>query len=642
MTHFFVLATRTNCLRICLPVARLYHAGRARSVNTAIAQSLRKSKGPPILASKSSDHRQKPGSGYGNSVRERKDGFSSPSTARSSGSSSRDSISSRVNENRGRGVVIRRGIKPIKSNRDLARKKPNPAGPKPIYGKNAGKLRHQRTLLDEEEPRSNGFGGTPNSRSNERRSRDSKAEPKRFQGRNEDFRDRNHRDDSSRREWAPRPMELQSGSAKRTGGRRVGAPPPIMERIPKRSPMGSPSSIREHGLFPEIERQARSIDEGPAKRTATSADDVPKLSIRWTNETPRDENAPSSGPRIKKAIDSRIPLSIPYTTPASEFLYGTSVVEAALTSQRVPRRQCYKLYVYTGENRERISVDRDADLEILAQKNNVKVSQVHGDGLRLMDKMSGGRPHNGYILEASPLPRLPITRLGGVIDEVGRNGFEVTVDHQSREDAAINGTADFIHLPRSRSGKQPMILLLDSIKDPGNLGGIIRSASFLGVSAVAISTRNSASFTPVVLKASAGASENMTLFSINKPEGFIQDSREAGWKIFAAVAPSTSEDAYRSRKLISTDDLEDSLKQTPCILMLGGEGEGLRPNLKRKADSEVYIPGHTGRANVDSLNVSVAAGMLCKSFLGRSDGRASSSAAGGGTKDRLKSSSDLF
>ena len=83
------------------------------------------------------------------------------------------------------------------------------------------------------------------------------------------------------------------------------------------------------------------------------------------------------------------PLSIPYTTPASEFLYGTSVVIAAMLSSR---RKLYKLYIYDGENREA----RDQDLKIrkMAVERGIVAEKVAGDWLRLMDKMSTGRPHN--------------------------------------------------------------------------------------------------------------------------------------------------------------------------------------------------------------------------------------------------------
>jgi 21S rRNA (GM2251-2'-O)-methyltransferase len=329
----------------------------------------------------------------------------------------------------------------------------------------------------------------------------------------------------------------------------------------------------------------------------------------------RDERSATSGPKFTQVADSRIPLSIPYTTPASEFLYGTSVVEAALSSRREPRRKLYKLYIYNGENRE--DPDQDARLERLARRSGVDVVRAGNDWLRVMDKMSAGRPHNGYILEASPLPRLPVTSLGQLTTVDGQDGFEVSIDHQSREEAAVNGTSNFIKIPRSRHGRKPLVLLLDSIVDPGNLGAIIRTSAFLGVTAIAISSRNSASFTPVVLKASAGASEDITLFMVNKPAGFVVDSKNAGWKVFAAVAPAKKHDPAMPISL-STDQLNDPLSEDPCILMLGSEGEGLRWNLRSKADADLYIEGSNQSHNVDSLNVSVAAGILCTTFLKRS------------------------
>jgi 21S rRNA (GM2251-2'-O)-methyltransferase len=350
------------------------------------------------------------------------------------------------------------------------------------------------------------------------------------------------------------------------------------------------------------------------------------------------EDVRSASPRM---VNDRLPLSIPYTTPASEFLYGTSVVEAALRTRREPCRKLYKLYVYQGENRES-GGGRDA-IERLAKKINVPIV-YHTDSPRLLDKMSAGRPHNGYILEASPLPKLPLISLGSLTTD-GAPGFMVNLDHQSREEAAINGTSPFIPLPSSPKGqsRKPLVLLLDSILDPGNLGGIIRTASFLGITAIALSTRNSAPLSPVVLKASAGASETITLFSVSKPAGFIADSQRAGWKVYAAVAPRSppaqGPQGHRPRRspslrrptspsvpeipAITTDDLvlDNPLDRDPCILMLGNEGEGLRWNLRGKADVEIAIAGSGAhRDGVDSLNVSVAAGVLCWAFVSRVGG----------------------
>jgi 21S rRNA (GM2251-2'-O)-methyltransferase len=370
------------------------------------------------------------------------------------------------------------------------------------------------------------------------------------------------------------------------------------------------------------QRNTESLDSRPNYRTARESQGAQDFGRDWHRSSRVDEqgsrhnshgkDSNTGQPTITRTRDDRLPLSIPYTTPASEFLYGTSVVEAALRSHRNPRRKLYKMYIYSGENCE--NSERDAIIERLARENGVNVQYVGADWLRIMDKMSGGRPHNGYILEASPLPRLPVTSLGALTSQNNKSGVIVSLDHQSREEAAVNGTSNFIPLPQDRLGRKPFVLLLDSIVDPGNLGGIIRTASFLGVTAIAISTRNSASFTPVVLKASAGASENIILFSVRKPAGFVIDSKAAGWKVYAAVAPSGKRE-YATPPSITTDELEDPLQESPCILMLGNEGEGLRWNLRSKADIEIGILGSGMIESVDSMNVSVATGILCDAFL---------------------------
>jgi 21S rRNA (GM2251-2'-O)-methyltransferase len=328
------------------------------------------------------------------------------------------------------------------------------------------------------------------------------------------------------------------------------------------------------------------------------------------------EDSSTTRPRFTNTMDSRSPLSITYTTPASEFLYGTSVVEAALRSTRIPRRQHYKFYICAGENRE--NTKKDAEMERLARNKQVEVIKMSGDGLRLMDKMSSGRPHNGYILEASPLPRLPITSMGELTTKDNQFGFEVGVESQSKEEAAVNGTSNFVRIPTPKGGRKPMVLLLDSIVDPGNLGGIIRTASFLGVSAVAISAQGGANFSPVVLKASAGASENLPIFTVNNPTGFARDSKQAGWKVYAAVAPRSCTDSFKPVSSMSTEDLLDPLAEDPCILMVGGEGDGLPKFLRSKADVEIHIPSRGGNHIVDSLNVNVATGILCNAFLSKS------------------------
>ncbi|KAF7866888.1 hypothetical protein EAF04_005729 [Stromatinia cepivora] len=328
-----------------------------------------------------------------------------------------------------------------------------------------------------------------------------------------------------------------------------------------------------------------------------------------------------SPPKTSSSFAKKMPIAIPYTTSASEFLYGTSVVEAALNTWRRKSRKLYKLYIHKGEDRH--NGDRDGVLARLAQRKGVEVAIVKGhDWLRTLDKMSQGRPHNGYILEASPLPRLPVISLGSIIDQDDSFAIKLTPDHQSREELEVNGNDTIIKVPKDSTGRKPLILFLDSIEDPQNLGAILRTALFMGVTAVAISTRNSASFTPIVFKASAGAAETIEIFSVNKPGGFIKDSQASGWKIYAAVAPPAPRKAdsrymwpATSQEFVWSHKLQDPLQEDPCILMVGGEGEGLRKSLRDHADVQISIKGAGMRGKLDSLNVSVATGMLCDAFM---------------------------
>ncbi|KAL8642208.1 MAG: hypothetical protein Q9228_001084 [Teloschistes exilis] len=264
---------------------------------------------------------------------------------------------------------------------------------------------------------------------------------------------------------------------------------------------------------------------------------------------------PSQTPDERPRRKSTAPISIPYTTPASEFLYGHAVVTSAL---QFSHRKFYKLYLYNGHAAE-----------------------------------SRGQDNQGYILEASRLPKLPLKGLRSV--PVPRSSFEVILDHQSREDEAVN----------------------DGIRDPGNVGGIIRSAKFLGADGILHCVGLTAPLTPVALKAAAGAAEALPLFSVNNPSDFIDMSRENGWKFYAAVSPSSSGSVKATgRPYFSTSTLGAAAEKHPCVLILGSEGEGLKWNIQKKADYLVGIEAaRTGYGELDSLNVSVAAGLLCDAFL---------------------------
>ncbi|KAF5659512.1 rrna methyltransferase mitochondrial [Fusarium heterosporum] len=342
-------------------------------------------------------------------------------------------------------------------------------------------------------------------------------------------------------------------------------------------------------------------------RSAPRQDD--SRSNRWNDQEDEDGDAFSARRGKKKEM---MAMTVKYTTAASQFLYGRSVVKAALEQNR---RQLYNLYIYGGENR-RDSKDNTI-MTRLAEKHKVPITIVPNDEQRIMDKMSMGRPHNGFVLEASPLPQLPIKSLGKLEESTGRLGFHVDLDFQNKEEAAVNGTDTFVR--RSNDVKpKPFVLLLNEILDPGNLGGIIRTASYLGVDAVGITNRGSSTLTPVVLKSAAGAVEEISLFTVDDPAKFVEESGKAGWKTYAAVAPPDRKLVRKhGDKFVSLDSIETQspLNEHPCLLVLGNEGYGLSKPVKVAADYELSVPRFVQGSCVDSLNVSVAAGLLCHSFV---------------------------
>jgi 21S rRNA (GM2251-2'-O)-methyltransferase len=357
--------------------------------------------------------------------------------------------------------------------------------------------------------------------------------------------------------------------------------------------------------FDHSDRLQQSFDR--SDRSAPRQDGA--RSDRWNDQADDDGDAFSARRGKKKEM---MAMNVKYTTAASQFLYGRSVVKAALEQNR---RQLYNLYIYGGENR-RDSKDNTI-MTRLAEKHKVPITIVPNDEQRIMDKMSMGRPHNGFVLEASPLPQLPIKSLGKLEESTGRLGFHVDLDFQTKEEAAVNGADTFVRRSNDVMPK-PFVLLLNEILDPGNLGGIIRTASYLGIDAVGITNRGSSTLTPVVLKSAAGAVEEISLFTVDDPVKFVEESGKAGWKTYAAVAPPDRKLVRKhGDKFVSLDSIEaeSPLNNHPCLLVLGNEGYGLSKPVKVAADYELSVPRFVQGSCVDSLNVSVAAGLLCHSFV---------------------------
>ena len=140
----------------------------------------------------------------------------------------------------------------------------------------------------------------------------------------------------------------------------------------------------------------------------------------------------------------------------------------------------------------------------------------------------------------------------------------------------------------------PLLLVLDGVQDPHNLGACLRTADAAGVHAVIVPRDRAARVTSIVRKVASGAVESVPLFSVTNLARTLRTLREAGVWIYGASDAADQE-------LYGVD------LTGPVALVLGGEGRGLRRLTRDLCDYLVAIP-MAGR--VESLNVSVAAGVL--------------------------------
>lgn len=145
------------------------------------------------------------------------------------------------------------------------------------------------------------------------------------------------------------------------------------------------------------------------------------------------------------------------------------------------------------------------------------------------------------------------------------------------------------------SAPDALIVALDQVQDPHNLGAVCRSAEAAGASGVVICDRRSASITPAVCKASAGAVEHLAVAQVRNLADWL-DQAKAREGLWAYGAAADSAEPYTSVELTG-----------PVVLVLGSEGRGLRPRVAGACDALVSIPLQ-GKAA--SLNVSAAAAIL--------------------------------
>jgi 23S rRNA (guanosine2251-2'-O)-methyltransferase len=139
-----------------------------------------------------------------------------------------------------------------------------------------------------------------------------------------------------------------------------------------------------------------------------------------------------------------------------------------------------------------------------------------------------------------------------------------------------------------------LIVALDQVQDPRNLGAVCRSAEVAGAAGVVVPERRAAAVTAAACKASAGAVEHLEVAHVRNLADWLGEAKEAGFWIWGADAEA--EAAPWSVDLTG-----------PTVLVLGGEGKGLRPRVASACDGLVALPQ---RGRIDSLNVSAAATAL--------------------------------
>jgi len=197
-------------------------------------------------------------------------------------------------------------------------------------------------------------------------------------------------------------------------------------------------------------------------------------------------------------------------------------------------------------------------------------------------------------------------RLQEIIDLARERSVSVRFEPREALDRASNGAVHqgvvafgaaerYAKLDDVLSGAEAQLLVvLDGVEDPHNLGAIVRTAHAAGASAILIPDRRAAGLTEVVAKAAAGALEHLPVVRIGNVSQTLETLKKRGFWIYGLD--------QRGSQLYSETDFAK-----PTVLVLGGEGQGLHQLIKKHCDVLVRIPM---AGAISSLNVSVAAGIV--------------------------------
>jgi 23S rRNA (guanosine2251-2'-O)-methyltransferase len=203
------------------------------------------------------------------------------------------------------------------------------------------------------------------------------------------------------------------------------------------------------------------------------------------------------------------------------------------------------------------------------------------------------------VLHATTL-RIPVVEVeGGTLTAVagfdGHQGVALVVAPRRW------ATLDDVLVRALERGERPLILVLDSLEDPHNVGSLLRTAEAAGVHGVLFPTRHAAPLTPSAVKASAGAVEHLLLVPVDDLPAALADLHVRGLRLVGADVDATL--TYREADL-----------RGPLALVVGSEGRGLSGPVRRRLDLAVRIPM---RGRIASLNAAVAGSVLLLEAAGQ-------------------------
>ncbi len=217
-----------------------------------------------------------------------------------------------------------------------------------------------------------------------------------------------------------------------------------------------------------------------------------------------------------------------------------------------------------------------------------KIIVAQGRGGEAFEKILSLAKQKGIQIEFRE--RSYLDRKAGQGSHQGIVGFCEPFAYASVDDVIANRHPDFNY---------NLILILDGITDPQNLGTLIRTAHCCGANGVIIPENRSASVTGTVIKASAGAANHTSIARVVNLSNAIDHLKEQGFWIYG-TDPASGKD-------FSSFDYGGHIG-----LVLGSEGAGMRPLIRKKCDFLLSIPTI---GKIDSLNVSVAAGIILYEIL---------------------------